>query len=169
MEAIMGIWLEGWAGDHAGQVDGRQPNRLLVAVTQTDLDFIDGFFDHEDEIFGGVPWYLNIHVSCLTPSSRFAIAVGIHDIGERLYSIEVAEVDFGNATDSPWKSGVHLFSLHLYSHNYWGDASTITTVIVDDKVKRIDTQNLGGPPKWWWQHFKKFGIGSGFKPRPKPS
>jgi hypothetical protein len=33
------VWLNGWAGDNAGSVVGRQPNTALVAVSFTSGDY----------------------------------------------------------------------------------------------------------------------------------
>jgi len=106
----MGIWLGSWAGDHAGAVEGRQPNRLLISLTHTDGTFPPGLFKKGD--LGGVPWYFDVNVTCLTPGVREAIATTVDDVGDYVWSIEVAEVDWSSGK-APWKPGVHLFSVML--------------------------------------------------------
>jgi len=59
-----------------------------------------------------VPWYYDLSVTCLTPGARDAIAVTVDDVGDTVWSVEVAEVDLGMG-EAPWSTGVHLFSAKL--------------------------------------------------------
>ena len=145
----MGIWLQAWAGDHAGMVQGRQPNRLLVALTHTDATFPAALFQKGD--LNGVPWYFNVYVTCLTPGAREAMAIAVAEAGDYVWSIEVAEVDWGTGKD-PWQPGVHLFSVMLLAPG-GHQSGTIATGIVDDNVRRVDAREpqRGLPPWWPWR------------------
>lgn len=139
----MAIWLGSWAGDHAGKVEGRQHNRLLISLTHSDGTFPSGIFQKGD--LNGVPWYFNMYVTCLTPNSRYAIATSVDKIGDYVWSVEMAEVDWGDGKD-PWKPGVHLFSAMLLA-NGGHQSGVIGTVIIDKSVKRID---MTEPRPGWW-------------------
>lgn len=130
----MGLWLNSWAGDHAGTTVGRQANRALISLTHTDGTFPPGLILKGD--LGGVPYYYELYVSCLTPGARDAAAIAVDDVGDYVWSIEVAEVDWGLGK-APWQPGVHLFSVMLLAGG-GHQSGTIATVIVDDKVRRIE-------------------------------
>lgn len=134
----MGIWLGSWAGDHAGKVEGRQTNRLLVSLTHTDGTFPPGLFKKGD--LGGTPWYFDVSVTCLTPGSREAIATAVDDVGDYVWSIELAEVDWGTGKKA-WKPGVHLFSVMLLAAG-GHQSGVIASAIVDSHVKRISPDVL---------------------------
>jgi len=57
----MGVWLQGWAGDNAGPLVGRDPNRLLVAVTISDGQYPMALYEHGD--LGGHPWFFDLYVT----------------------------------------------------------------------------------------------------------
>ena len=147
----MGIWLEGWAGDHAGRVQGRQANRLLVALTHTDGTFPSGIFQKGD--LDGIPWYFDMYVTCLTPGTREAIATAVDDVGDYVWSIEVAEVDWGTGKHQ-WDPGIHLLSVMLLAGG-GHQSGTIATAVIDEGVKRIDRSQIDRsqgeiqPPIWW--------------------
>lgn len=124
--------LEGWAGDNAGLVTGREANRLFLSVSHTDATVPAGLF--QGQLFGGVPYYPFIYVTCLTPGARHAIAITSQIVDSNVWYIEVAEVDFLMGRD-PWATGVHLFALRLGS----GAESqcTFLTAVIDDNVRRL--------------------------------
>lgn len=142
----MGIWLGSWAGDNAGIVEGRQRNRILVSLTHTDGTFPTGIFQKGD--LDGIPWYFDLYVTCLTPGSRDAIAISVDDVGDYVWSVEVAEVDWGLGK-APWKPGVHLFSVMLLAGG-GHQSGTIGTCIVDERVARVDRAHLQGIPNSIW-------------------
>jgi hypothetical protein len=125
----VGFWLDGWAGDNAGKVVGREPNTLLVAVTTTDYTlppgglFKKGYLD-------GVPYYYECWVDCLTPNARPAIATNVAFLGT-VYAIEVMEMDWGDGKD-PWAPGVHLFSVGLGEEGT--ESATLATAVIDDNL-----------------------------------
>jgi hypothetical protein len=136
----VGFSLDGWAGDHAGAVIGRQPNRLLLTVSQTGGTSPPGLFQSAD--FQGVRWFYNLFVSCLTPNSRNAFAVGVTSIANNTWSILLAEVDFLGGRD-PWEPGIQLFSVML---GQGGDQSTtLLTALIDEAVPRIEYQPPADP------------------------
>jgi hypothetical protein len=140
----MAIWIDGWKGDHAGKVVGRQTNRLLLSLTHSDASFPAGLFQKGD--LGGVPWYFNLYVSCLTPGARKAIATSVDQAGDYVWSIEVAEVDWGDQKTS-WTLGIHLFSAMLLAP-VGHQSGTILTGIIDKDVKRIgDSVRSVGPAR----------------------
>ena len=136
----MGIWLNCWAGDHAGKVEGRQANRILVSLTHTDATFPAGLFQKGN--LGGVPYYFEVYVTCLTPGTRGAIAVAVEDVGDYVWSIEVAEFDWGTGKTA-WKAGVHLFSVMLLAGG-GHQSGAIATVNIDKDVKRVDGRKIRG-------------------------
>lgn len=144
----MGIWLGGWAGDHSGPIDGRQPNRLLLSLTTTDASSPSGLF-HRASLYGH-SWYPDLYTRCLTPSTRLAIATAVDSVADYIWSVELAEVDWGDGR-GPWKPGVHLFSVMLMApigHQF----SVILTALVTDKVHRIDLREVPpGVPPWYQQ------------------
>ena len=133
----MGIWLGSWSGDHAGKVEGRQPNRVLISLTHTDGTFPIGLFQKGD--LNGTPWYYEVNVTCLTPGLRSAIATSVDKIGDYVWSVEVAEVDWGLGL-AAWKPGVHLFSVMLLAMG-GHPSGVIGTAVIDKNVKRIDASN----------------------------
>lgn len=129
------IWLQGWTGDQAGNVEGRQPNRLLIALSLSDGTFPTGWYLQGQ--LDGITDYPYIAVACLAPGSRYAMATAVDQAGYQglVYSIKLAEVDFG-AGDTPWVTGVNLFSVTL-AMDGGNQASTIATALIDDNVQRI--------------------------------
>lgn len=157
----MGIWLDSWVGDHAGQVVGRQRNRLLISLTHTDGHFPAGL--HQVGDFQGTPWYFNFYVTCLTPGSRDAIATAITDVGDYVWSVELAEVDWGEGL-APWEPGVHLFSSMLLAPG-GQQSGTIGTAVIDESVKRIRYEPPDPAPPW---EFMAMRIRAGGLRPPKP-
>ncbi len=129
----MGIWINGWQGDHAGKVIGRQPNRLLISLTHTDGSFPTGLLEKGE--LDGIPWYFGVNVTCLTPGARGAVATVVEKVGDYVWSIELAEVDWGDGK-APWAEGVQLFSVMLLA-NGGHQSGTIATAEIDATVKRI--------------------------------
>lgn len=159
----MGIFLGAWAGDHAGSVTGRQANRLLVSLTHTDATFPTGLLQWGE--FKGRRWYFNLSVTCLTPGSRPAMATAVDDVGDYVWSIEVAEVDWGDSSKSAWSSGVHLFSAMLLAP-VGHQSGVIATAIIDDDHDFIDVnkeKDTYDPYGWptWARHVARSDHGAG--------
>lgn len=132
----MGFWLNAWAGDGAGSVEGREPYRALISLTHTDGDFPAAI--HQSETFDGTNWYYNISATCLTPNSLPAIVTKVEDVGDYVWSLELTPWDWGDSQKQPWRAGVHLFSIMMYGPG--GDQSgTIATVIVPARARKALT------------------------------
>jgi hypothetical protein len=130
----MGIWLDAWAGDHAGQVEGRQPYRALISLTHTDGQFPVALHQFGD--LDGTTWYYNIYATCLTPGSKSAIVTKVDDIGDYVWSLELRPWEFGNDQLAPWATGVHLFSIMMLGGG--GSLSgTIATVVIPSRRAEI--------------------------------
>ena len=114
---------------------GRQPNRLLISLTHTDGTFPPGLFRKGE--LAGIPWYYELTVTCLTPGARGAIATAVEQVqsGSYVWSIEVAEVDWGDGK-APWDNGVQLFAVTLQAP-VGHQAGTIATAEIDAMVTRI--------------------------------
>jgi hypothetical protein len=84
---------------------------------------------------GGIPWYFDTYVTCLTRGSRDAIATTVEEVGNYVWSIEVAEVDW-NVGKAAWKVGTHLFSVMLLAAG-GHQSGVIATVLIDKNVKKI--------------------------------
>ena len=134
----MGIWLNAWSGDNAGSVIGRQPNRLLIPLTHSDGTFPPGLVEHGK--LGKVEWYYGLYVTCLTPGTREAIAITADRVGDYVWSVELAEVDWDEGK-APWQPGVHLFSAMLLAP-VGHQSGTIGTVVVDENVIRYDRNDF---------------------------
>ena len=139
----MTLLLNGWAGDNAGNVIGREPNTLLVALTASDPTEIPprGLTERGGDLPGGVHVYPYCQVACLTPNSRFAFVTNITPRGTFLYAIELMEVDLSymGLPRDPWRPGVHLFSVELQDEaNPFNLSTTIATAVIDDKVPRLE-------------------------------
>jgi hypothetical protein len=142
----MAIWLQGWNGDNAGSIVGRLPNQLLVALTITDGTVPSGLFARGD--LNGVPWYFDMEVSCLTPGTRHAGAIDVKEVGDYVWSVQLAEVDFGDGR-APWTPGIQLFSLRLWV-NGGNESGTIASATIDGSVTRIDATHIRpGFPQFW--------------------
>jgi hypothetical protein len=131
-------------------VVGRQTNRALIALTFTDGEIPAAFFQTVDlgavfqlPALNGILYYYNMYVSCLTPGARAAFATALDpvNINDSVYSVEMAEVDFGDGLN-PWTPGVNLFSVACQSGT--DESAAITTVVVDGSVRRIDLSQLTG-------------------------
>ena len=157
----MAFWLDRWAGDHAGNVVGREPNTLLVAVT-TDAPMLPaGLFQKGD--LDGIPWYWNCWVECLTPNARDAIATKITSTGN-VFAIEVREIDWGEGKD-PWAPGVHLFSVDLLADEGNRSATIATAVISDsDKQFRLAPEQLEAVGPALWSMFRESRTAVGARP-----
>ena len=129
----MGIWLQGYAGDNAGKYNGRETNRLLVALTHTDGTFPPGLF--EQGSLAGIPWYFNLYVAPLMRGAREAIATTVEEVGDYVWSIEVAEVDWGSGK-AAWTVGLQLFSVMLLAPG-GHQSGTIASTTIDANLKRI--------------------------------
>ena len=53
------FWLEGWTGDYTAKVEGRQPNRLLVALSHA-ADGYPAQIESRFLIKEGLHWYSNL-------------------------------------------------------------------------------------------------------------
>jgi hypothetical protein len=149
LEVPMAYWLSGWAGDHAGNVIGREPNRLLITVTVDDGSLLPaGLFQKGD--LDGTPWYWKCWVECLTPNARDAIATHVDFVGDA-FSITVAEWDWGQGKD-PWAPGVHLFSVRMADQ--WGDSGTFATAVIADGLTRFDPKRVQALGPAIWQTFR---------------
>jgi hypothetical protein len=148
----MGSWLGAWSGDNAGPVVGRESNRLLISLTITDGMYPAAAFQSGD--FHGTRWYFNMYVANLTRDSRPAIVTAAEGFGSNYtWSLELAEVDWGDPTKQPWASGVQLFSVMILG-GAGSQSGVIASAIVTDDVRRIDatreaTYDPGGWPYEW--------------------
>ncbi len=126
----MAFWINGWNGDAAGTVMGREPYRALISLTHSEGDFPIGI--HQSGDLDGVTWYYNFSATCLTPGSMSAIVTKVEDVGDYVWSVEVTPHDFGGDSGANWAPGVHLFSLMLFGPD-GNQSGTIATVIVPKK------------------------------------
>jgi hypothetical protein len=139
----MPFWLEGWTGDNAGDIVGREPNTLLLTLTDDGQDFPDGLWE-KGEALEGMPWYWMIGVTCLTPGARSAIATDIKyfpHAGVSAFAIEVAEIAWGGEEDlHPWEPGVHLFAVDMVAYQGLSSATTLATAVIHPSVKRMSLE-----------------------------
>lgn len=140
----MAIWLGAWSGDNAGPVVGRQANRLLVSLTHSDGTFPPGIFEHGT--LGKVTWYYDLYVTCLTPGARDAIAVSVDKVGDYVWSVELAEVDWEDGK-SPWEPGIHLFSAMLLAP-VGHQSGVIGTAVIDDALRRYRLSDFEEAGQW---------------------
>jgi hypothetical protein len=101
---------------------------------------------------GGVPWYYNCWVDCLTPNALDAFATKVTN--ERgwwgnVYAIEVKEIDWGDSKKDPWTPGVHLFGVTL---GWWPNTTaTIATAVISDTMRphtpRPEVDAVGDVPR----------------------
>jgi hypothetical protein len=150
----VGLWINGWAGDNAGNIVGRQPNTLLIAATTTAPTrrrprglSPRGTKDLGDGVFVNF-W---CHVECLTPNSWYAYATKVtrpHYYVCEIELMEVAASDPLGGGGEPWGPGVHLFSVSVEDEdergvvNFDNVSTTIATAVIDDKVARLDRSRL---------------------------
>lgn len=127
----MAFSIHGWSGDAAGTVIGREPYRALISLTHNEGDFPVGI--HQSGDLDGTTWYYNFSATCLTPGAMPAIVTKVVDVGDYVWSVEVTPHDWGNANDTNWATGVHLFSLMLLSPG-GNQSGTIASVIVPRKT-----------------------------------
>ena len=165
----MSLCLNGWAGDHAGSVVGRQPYTALISITNTTIDFPYLALSTRQDI-GRTVWhpgqtflYPYIKATCLTPGAVPALVTKVDPIDDfyiysntNVYSLAVTpwgfERDIGKI--ETWKPGVHLFSIEIATdvlldttpnpyHNITGVtdvlAATFATVVVPAKPKNVMT------------------------------
>lgn len=136
----MGIWLDAWAGDHAGKVEGRQPYRALISLTHIDGDFPLALVQSGD--LDGTTWFFNISATCLTPGSMSAIVIKCEDVGDYVWSLELTPWNFGGSQKTPWGPGVHLFSIMMLG-DAGSQSGTIATVVVPAKIRKaVDLSDL---------------------------
>lgn len=129
----MAFWINGWNGDAAGTVMGREPYRALISLTHSEGDFPIGI--HQSGDLDGITWYYNFSATCLTPGSMPAIVTKVVDVGDYVWSVEVTPHDWGDKDATNWAPGVHLFSLMLYGPD-GNQSGTIATVIVPKKTMK---------------------------------
>lgn len=126
----MAFWINGWSGDGAGTVVGREPYRALFSLTHSEGDFPIGI--HQSGDLDGITWYYNFSTTCLTPGAMPAIVTNVIDVGDYVWSAEVTPHDWGGTDAANWAPGVHLFSLMLFGPD-GNQSGTIATVIVPKK------------------------------------
>jgi hypothetical protein len=128
-------------------VAGRQPNTLLVALTQTGGTFDVGPLTQWAQQQGQLPVFPYWYLKCLTPGARAASATAVQHVDHRVFSIEVAEIDSGTGKE-PWAPGVHLFSVYVIPGG--GDLpSTIASAVIDEDVKREESSTEWGMGFGW--------------------
>ena len=126
----MAIWLNGWSGDNAGAVQGRQPYRALISLTITDGTWPVALIQSGD--LDGTTWFYNIYATCLTPGSMSAIVTHVEDIGDYVYSLRVHPWQFGDEQKAAWEPGVHLFSVMMLGGG-GSQSAAIASVVVPAK------------------------------------
>jgi hypothetical protein len=143
----MAIWLEAWSGDNAGAIGGREHNCLLVSLTHTDGTFPSGLIQHG--MLGGQNYWFDISVTNLTRGARPAIVTDAEMIGDYVWSLRLAEVDFGDPGRKRWPTGTQLFSVMMLGGG-GSQSGAIGTAIIDDDVTRIDAtkETIFGEGGW---------------------
>jgi hypothetical protein len=148
----MGIWIEGFTGDAAGKVVGREPNTLLVTVSR---DVANGLADPLSTVkIGDVEVFQSFHLTCLTAGSLDAWVTRVRVFGtyRSVYELRVAQVDLGlgegvdrEVAFVPWEPGVHLFSVIIFALNepMGRYLSTFATAVINKKVKQIGLTEPG--------------------------
>jgi|SRR4051812_6603165 hypothetical protein len=130
----MGLSLCGWAGDHVVGLQGRRSQRLLLTLAQRDGGVPSGLVH---TLSNGILYYPDLSVRCLTPGARDAIALAVEQLDAFVWSIEIAEVDFGDGR-SPWAPGVHLFCIMLQPDGSSEESRTFATAVVDASLQRVE-------------------------------
>jgi len=135
-------WLKGWAGDNAGEVVGREPNRLLISITMEGLGYPDGLLQREE--IGEFTVYPNCDVDCLTPNAGRAAAINVELRAGNVLAIGLAQLGLGDP--EPWDPGVPLFAVTLGSEG--NVSSTIATAVITDELPHIDLRRfeISGSP-----------------------
>jgi hypothetical protein len=128
----MAFWLDGWCGDNAGEVTGREPNTLLVALTTEAGEYPPGLFLHSDAL--GFTSYYECSVDCLTANARDAVATSISFLGGNLVAIQLAELELGGGKE-PWAKGIHLFGVSL--NNKGNQSATFATAFISGEVASV--------------------------------
>jgi hypothetical protein len=130
----MALWLDGWAGDHAGNVVGRNPNTLLVAASFERETGPPANIDMTQE-WGGITIHPAFFVDCLSPNAAPAYVTKIRYIaGQPTYEAELAMIE--DPAWTHWAPGVHLFTVQLHDREYnW--AHTFATAVINDDVSRL--------------------------------
>lgn len=126
----MAIWLNGWTGDNAGPIIGRQNYRALISLTHTDGSWPVALIQKGD--LEGTPWYFNITAVNLAPDSMYAIVTDVDDLGGYVYSLTVKPWQFSNTPHGEWQPGVNLFSIMMLGGG-GSQSGTIASVIVPTK------------------------------------
>jgi hypothetical protein len=146
----MAFWLEGWSGDNAGEVIGREANSLLVAFTTEGGEYPPGLFLQSDAL--GFTSYYECFVECLTPNARSAIATDISIAGGGLVTIRLAELDLG-ASKEPWAKGIHLFGVSLYDKG--NESTTFATALITGEVPSFKPKRSG---LWMFSRSRAAGL-----------
>lgn len=126
----MAIWLNGWTGDNAGPVVGRQNYTALISLTITDATYPVALFQKGD--VDGTSWYFNITAKCLAPNSMYAIVTDVEDLGGYVFSLTVIPWHFGKTPQGEWQPGVNLFSIMMLGGG-GSQSGTIASVLVPTK------------------------------------
>lgn len=128
----MPFWLDSWAGDNAGKIVGREPNKLLITVTVENAQLPSGLFQGTE--IGGHQVYPYCWVDCLTPNVGNVYAIDVKPLEGTVFSIGVAQI--GSGAPKPLTPGVHLFSVGLGGGG--SQAATIATAIIDEDMPFIE-------------------------------
>ncbi len=132
----MPFWLESWAGDNAGKVVGREPNRLLISITTEGIGYPLELF--QKQTIGKFTVYPNCDVVCLTPNAGRTAAIDVELRVGNVLAIGLAQLARGDP--EPWDPGVHLFVVTFASAGNM--SSTIATAVITEKVPHIDLRNV---------------------------
>ena len=144
----MAYTLTGWAGDNAGPVIGRRANELLVSTTEDLRSFTDAFWKSV-VIPGGLHWFLNLRIECLTDGATWGMVTGVRKLTGEVYALELTMVN--SESGRAWAPGVHLFSVSIYAPPYdqargltdsWY-SGTFATAVIDRHLRH---HNLDGSP-----------------------
>jgi hypothetical protein len=139
------LFLNGWAGDHAGGVVGRKPNTLLIAMTLTEHSRYPRGLDERARFGRTTAVYPFWRVDCLTPNANEALVTNATET-HNTWEIEVAEVDWEDNRDS-WAPGVHLFGVQLYD-GLSGFSTAIATAVINEDVTRLDPKKIEVSEIW---------------------
>ena len=127
----MPAWLNAWAGDNAGEVQGRQPYEALVSVNYTDADLPMALFQKGD-LDDGTPWYFNIWTTCLTPGVMDALVTSV-DYSSQIYQLGITPYQWSGGSKAAWAPGVHLVSIAMLGANGNVGAAIATVVVPPPK------------------------------------
>lgn len=132
--------MHGWTEDLSGNLAGRQPNQLLVAI-ETAFDIgVTRFLP------SGRKEWPNLNVTCLTPGVVGAVVVGLRAPGLAAFVIDIAQFVYPNDPRPRWKPGVHLFVVQLVPTRVQLKAATLATAFIDANVPVVDFKFEDMPP-----------------------